>query len=89
MAITPQDKLWIITHRNNQGNLSNDTLPGRIMRIDIATGKILGGHLEIPGHWLALGANQDTFIGSLTGNMFRWYPGWTEGMREQAHGVVR
>ncbi len=25
----------------------------------------------------------------LTGNVFKWYPGWSAGMREQAPGVVR
>lgn len=88
MALSPQGDLWIVTHRNNQENLSYDTLAGRIMRIDKETGKILGA-MESPGHWLALGLNGDIFIGSLTGNVFRWYPGWTAGMREQAPGVVR
>ena len=88
MDISPKDELWIITHRDNQENLAYDTLAGRIMRIDIATGKILGS-MESPGHWLSLGQNGDIFIGSLTGNIFRWYPGWVEGMSETAPGVVK
>jgi len=58
------------------------------MRIDIATGKILGS-MESPGHQLALGHNGDIFVASLTGNIFRWYPGWVTGMSEQAPGVVK
>jgi DNA-binding beta-propeller fold protein YncE len=88
MDVSPQDELWIVTHRNNRENLSYDTLAGRIMRVDIATGRILGS-MESPGHWLSLGLNGDIFIGSLTGNIFRWYPGWVEGMSETAPGVVK
>ena len=58
------------------------------MRIDIASGKILGS-MESPGHWLALARNGDIYIASLTGNVFRWYPGWVEGVREEAPGVVK
>ncbi len=88
MDINSKDELWIITHRNNVENVTYDTLAGRIMRIDVSTGKILGA-MESPGHWLALAPAGEIFIGSLTGNVFRWYPGWSEGMREQAPGVVR
>ena len=88
MDMSPKDELWIITHRNNEENLSYDTLAGRIMRIDIASGKILGS-MESPGHWLGLGRNGDIFIASLTGNIFRWYPGWVTGLRETAPGVVK
>jgi DNA-binding beta-propeller fold protein YncE len=73
--ITPEDEMWIITHRNNIENLTYDTLAGRIMKIDIRTGKILGA-MESPGHWIHVAADGKIFIGSLTGNVFRWYPGW-------------
>lgn len=86
--ITPNDELWIVTHRNKAENIAYDTLAGRIMRIDLQTGKILGA-MESPGHWLALAPSGEIFIGSLTGNVFRWYPGWSEGLRETAPGVVR
>ena len=49
--ITPKDEMWIITHRDNIENITYDTLAGRIMHIDLATGKILGA-MESPGHWL-------------------------------------
>jgi DNA-binding beta-propeller fold protein YncE len=85
--ITPQDQMWIITHRDNIENLTYDTLAGRIMHIDLATGKILGA-MESPGHWLDVSSTGEIYIGSLTGNVFRWYPGWlehglgaTEGLR--------
>jgi DNA-binding beta-propeller fold protein YncE len=75
MAITPKDELWIVTHRDNIENVTYDTLAGRIMRIGVETGKILGA-MESPGHWLELSPAGEIFIGSLTGNVFRWYPGW-------------
>ena len=85
--ITPQDQMWIITHRDNIENLTYDTLAGRIMHIELASGRILGA-MESPGHWITVARNGDIFIGSLTGNVFRWYPGWlehglgsTEGLR--------
>ena len=88
MDISPKNELWIITHRNREENLAYDTLAGRIMHIDIATGKILGS-MESPGHWLSLAPNGDIYVASLTGNVFRWYPGWVEGEREEAPGVVK
>lgn len=73
--ITPKDEMWIITHRDNVENITYDTLAGRIMRIDLSTGKIFGS-MESPGHWLHVSSSGEIFIGSLTGNVFRWYPGW-------------
>jgi DNA-binding beta-propeller fold protein YncE len=73
--ITPRDEMWVITHRNNIENLTYDTLAGRIMRIDKDTGRIVGS-MESPGHWIHVTPDNVIFIGSLTGNCFRWYPGW-------------
>jgi len=75
LFITPQDEMWIITHRNNIENITYDTLAGRLMRIDLASGKILGS-MESPGHWVTVSGRGEIFVGSLTGNVFRWYPGW-------------
>ncbi len=75
--ITPEDQMWIITHRNNIENITYDTLAGRIMKIDLKSGKILGA-MESPGHWIHVTPDQVIFIGSLSGNVFRWYPGWLE-----------
>jgi peptidylamidoglycolate lyase len=89
LYITPKDEMWIITHRNNIENLTYDTLAGRIMRIDLDTGRILGS-MESPGHWIHVTPQNEIFIGSLTGNVFRWYSGWlerglgpTEGLKPQ------
>ena len=85
--ITPADDMWIITHRNNIETLTYDTLAGRIMKIDVETGRILGS-MESPGHWIDVAPNGNIFLGSLTGNVFRWYEGWlTEGAGE-TEGIV-
>ncbi|MCK4784565.1 MAG: hypothetical protein KAV87_12505 [Desulfobacteraceae bacterium] len=75
MFITPDDVMWIITHQNNIENRTYDALAGRIMKIDIVTGEILGS-MESPGHWIEVSDAGEIFIGSLTGNVLRWYPGW-------------
>ena len=76
--ITPEDEMWIITHRNNIENLTYDTLAGRIMQVDLKSGKILGA-MESPGHWIHVTPDKVILIGSLSGNVFRWYPGWLKG----------
>jgi hypothetical protein len=52
-------------------------LSGRIMHVDLATGKILGS-VESPEHWLTVSPPGDIFAASLTGNVLRWTPGWPE-----------
>ena len=47
------------------------------MRIDIATGRILRA-MESPGRWITAPSAGEIYIGSLTGNVFRWYPGWLD-----------
>jgi DNA-binding beta-propeller fold protein YncE len=72
--ITDKDEMFVMTHRNNVENIVYDTLAGRIMKVDIETGKILGA-MESPGHHLDVSDKTgDIFVGSLTGNAFRWYP---------------
>ncbi len=75
--ITPDDEMFVITHRNNIENLTYDTLAGRIMKIDHHTGRIEGA-MESPGHWLHVTPEHFILVGSLTGNVFRWYPGWLD-----------
>jgi DNA-binding beta-propeller fold protein YncE len=77
MFITPNDEMWIITHRNNVENVAYDALAGQLMKIELATGKILGA-VECPGHLLTVAKNGEPFVASLTGNVFRWYPGWLD-----------
>ncbi len=55
-------------------------LPG----IDID--EILGA-MESPGHWIDVTHAGEIFIGSLTGNVFRWYEDWLD--TEEAAQVER
>ena len=77
LFITPNDEMWIITHRNNVENITYDTLAGRIMRIELETGKILGA-MECPGHMITVAKSGEIFVASLTGNVFRWYSAWLD-----------
>ena len=75
--ITPKDEMWILTHRNNTENITYDTLAGRLMRIDLETGAVLGS-MECPGHQLTVSADGAIYVASLTGNVFKWSrdPNW-------------
>ena len=75
LFMTAKDELWLITHRENVEAGALNTLGGRIMRADPRTGKILGV-IESPGHWIHVTPDGIIFIGSLTGNILRWFPGW-------------
>ena len=44
-------------------------------------------HGESPGHWIDVSAAGEIFIGSLTGNVFRWYPGWMQGVAGSEEGL--
>jgi hypothetical protein len=44
----------------------------------LATGRV-SGSIETPGHWIHVTPDDVIFIGSLTGNVFRFFPGWVSG----------
>jgi len=55
---------------NNVENGTYDTLAGRLMKIDLGSGKVMGA-MESPGHELTVKESTgEIFIGSLTGNVF-------------------
>jgi DNA-binding beta-propeller fold protein YncE len=83
IVITPQDEMWILTHRNNTENITYDTLAGRLMKIDIESGRVLGS-MESPGHLLTASVDGAIYVASLTGNVFKWYPypNWPEKAAE-------
>ncbi len=43
--------------------------------------------MESPGHWIDVTPAGEIFIGSLTGNVFRWYEDWLD--TEEASQVER
>ena len=81
--ITPKDEMWVITHRNNSENITYDTLAGQLMKVDLESGKILGG-MESPGHMMTVAQTGDIYVASLTGNVFKWQadPWWPQRAHE-------
>ena len=79
ISITAKDEMWILTHRNNTENITYDTLAGRLMKIDIETGAVLGS-MESTGHLLSAAADGSVYVASLTGNIFKWspHPNWPQ-----------
>jgi len=75
LFITPAGELWAMTYRDAVEIRTYDTLSGRIMKVDPESGKILGS-MESPGHWLDVSRTGEIYVGSLTGNVFKWVPGW-------------
>ena len=73
LFLTPRGQLWILTHRDSVEGGAYNTLGGRVMQVDLTNGKILGS-FESPGHWIHVTPDGVIFIGSLTGNVFRWSP---------------
>jgi len=73
LFLTPRGQLWILTHRDSVEGGAYNTLGGRVMQVDLSSGKILGS-FESPGHWIHVTPGGVIFIGSLTGNVFRWSP---------------
>jgi hypothetical protein len=49
--MTANDELWALTIRSHEENDASSGLAGKIMKIDIATGNILGS-ITSPGHKL-------------------------------------
>ena len=63
-------------------NITYDTLAGRLMKIDLETGTVLGS-MESPGHLLTVAADGAIYVASLTGNIFKWspHPAWPQRAR--------
>jgi peptidylamidoglycolate lyase len=73
LYMTAKDELWALMIRSHQENLDSVGLAGKIMRIDIATGNILGS-MTSPGHSIHVDAANNVWVGSLTGNVLKWAP---------------
>jgi len=85
IAATPAGGLWVLAGRDNIEILAYDALSGRVMSIDPESGRVLAS-LESPGHMLDVSDDGDVYVASLTGNVFRFYPGW---MQVEENGIVR
>jgi DNA-binding beta-propeller fold protein YncE len=74
LFMTPEDELWALMIRSHEENLASTGLAGKIMRIDLATGNILGS-MTSPGHSIHVDKDKNIWVGSLTGNVLKWSPG--------------
>lgn len=78
--------LWAMTHRSIDEILAFDSLAGRLLKLDPATGEVLGG-LPTPGHMVNEAEDGLLWIGSLSGTVIRFKPGWLtqgpDGVREE------
>ena len=75
LQIGPDDQLWLLGDDNSVEILTYDSLAGRILKLDLETGRILGS-IPTPGHMLSLSPSGDLYVASITGNVFRFFPGW-------------
>jgi len=82
----PDGMLWAQTFRNIEEILSSDSIGGRLVRLDPATGEILGS-TPTPGHFVHHAPTGEVWIGSLSGTIIKFRPGWLvqgkDGAREQ------
>ena len=75
IVVAPSGELWVLAARDNVEILTYDALSSRIMKVDPESGRVLAS-MESPGHMMAVSAEGDVYVASLTGNIFRFYLGW-------------
>lgn len=85
LTVGPSGDLWAMTHRSIHEILSYDSLAGRLLRLDPATGAVIGW-LPTPGHLVDEGADGTLWVASLSGTVIQFRPGWRalgpDGIRE-------
>jgi DNA-binding beta-propeller fold protein YncE len=77
LFITKDGQLWTIADRDRIEVIANEAAGGRILHLDLKTGRILGS-MESPGHSITVAADGNIFLGNLAGSILRWYPGWPD-----------
>ncbi len=71
----PNGDLWAMTHRSIDEILSFDSVAGRLVKLDPATGAV-EGWLPTPGHMMHVASNDDLWVASLSGTVIKFRPGW-------------
>ena len=67
----------MITHRTIGELLGWDSLGGRIMKVDPASGDVLGS-LPLAGHFFHRAPSGDIWVGALNGTVVRLTTDWSE-----------
>ena len=86
LEFAPDGMLWATTFRNIEEILSYDSISGQLVRFDPASGEILGS-TNTPGHFVHYAPTGEIWIGSLSGTIIKFRPGWlvqeADGPRER------
>ena len=72
-----EDELWIITHRSIGELLGWDSLGGRLMKVDPASGDVLGS-IPLAGHFFHRAPSGDIWVGALNGTVVRLTSDWSD-----------
>jgi DNA-binding beta-propeller fold protein YncE len=75
LTLGPSGDLWAMTHRSIDEILSFDSIAGRLVKLDPATG-VIEGWLPTPGHMMHATSTGDLWVASLSGTVIRFRPGW-------------
>jgi sugar lactone lactonase YvrE len=86
LTMGPGGDLWAMTHRSIDEILSFDSIAGRLVKLDPASGAV-DGWLATPGHMTHQSATGELWVGSLSGTVIKFRPGWLAqepgGVRER------
>ena len=72
-----EGELWMTGHRTIGELLGWDSLGGRLMRVDPATGEVLGS-MTMAGHFLQRAPSGDIWVGGLNGTVIRLTTDWID-----------
>ena len=72
-----EDELWVITHRSIGELLGWDSLGGRLMKVDPASGAVLGS-IPLAGHFFHCAPSGDIWVGALNGTVVRLTSDWSD-----------
>lgn len=86
LAFGPRGDLWAMTHRSIDEILAFDSMAGRLVKLDPDSGAVRGW-LPTAGHMIHESASGTLWVGSLSGTVIRFRPGWLtqepDGVRER------
>jgi DNA-binding beta-propeller fold protein YncE len=87
LYMTPKDELFALVIRSQEENSLSVGLAGKIMKIDPATGNVLGS-IASPGHSIHVGSDGVIWVGSLSGNVLKWSAATATSGRGQGRAPV-
>ena len=73
--------LWVVTYRDTLQLVAQDSLGGRLMRLDPATGEVMAS-VDANGHTVHVARSGDVFVASLAGSVIHFALDWPDGDAE-------